>query len=163
LLLERVAGSITCHCTPRNRNTTEFAMSEDDGPKNDRFYVTLRVYHDDLDADHISRVLGLVPTHIHRRDQPYREGGRLLAPTGAWFFGSKDALDSSEFEDHITWLLDRLDGKGEAIRRLRNEGYEVEVSCYWLHVDLNRNLILSPSIMRRLVELDLTIWVDTYC
>jgi hypothetical protein len=137
-------------------------MNENDEPEDDRIYVTLRVYHDDLDADHVGRLLGLSPTHLHRKDHPYRRGGRLLAPTGAWFFGSKDAIHSNDFEDHIRWLLDRLEGKGEAIGRLRSDGYQAEVSCYWLHLD-DRNFIIRPAIIRRLVELDLTVWIDVYC
>jgi hypothetical protein len=138
-------------------------MSERDDRADDRVYVTLRVYRDHLDADHVGALLGLTPTATHRRGHPYREGGKLLASTGAWFFGSKDFVVSRHFEDHIGWLFDRLRGKEEAIGRLRSDGYQVEVSCYWLHVESDRNLILTPAIMKQLVELDLTIWVDTYC
>lgn len=137
-------------------------MPTSDEPKDNRVYVTLRVYHDDLDADHVGRLLGLEPTLLHRRGHPIREGGRRIAQTSKWFFTSKGCVASKDFEDHIEWLLDRLVGKDEAVRRLRGEGYTLEVSCYWLHAELGSILTLRPPVMKRLVELDLSIWIDAY-
>jgi hypothetical protein len=136
-------------------------MSQDEnGPSEDRVFATLRVYRDDLDPDIVSDLLGKPPDRVQRKDRPYLPGGTHVAPTGAWFFSSK-ALESKDLEDHVNWILDQFEPKHDAIHQLQVEGYEVEVSCYWLSVE-GRVLLLSPAIMRRLSELELPLWVDIY-
>ncbi len=138
-------------------------MSESDEVREDRVYVTLCIYHDDLDPEEVGRLLGSSPTGLRRKGHPAREGGRFLARTGAWFLESEAAVGSNSFEEHIQWLLDRLEGKDEEIVRLRSQGYKVEVSCFWQHVQLGPVLMLSPAVMKRLAELELLIWIDAYC
>ena len=130
-------------------------------PEVDRVYCSLRVYRDDLDPNLVSEFLSNRPDRVHQKDQPYLKGGKLLAPTGAWFFFTLDRFESQMHEDHINWLLDQFDGKHDALRQLQAEGYEIEVSCYWLSVE-GRVLQLSPATMRRLSELNLVIWFDIY-
>lgn len=129
-----------------------------------RTHAGLRIYHDQLDPDRVTGMLGIEPTRTQVKGQvEIRPSGReFTPPIGGWFLSTKGVVDSRDVRRHLDWILDRLVGRDEALQRLRAEGCRMDVFCYWLSAEGHGGPMLSPSIMRRLAELDLTIGFDIY-
>src|SRR3990172_13078367 len=126
--------------------------SVDDYPTCLETYATLRIYHEHLDPDSLSRRLGLAPTESQVRGQLLNPGGRvpLIAPLGGWFLSTKSALESRDSQLHISWLLDRLGGQDEVLGQLRKEGYRMDISVSWLSAHGHGGPTLSPLLMSRM-------------
>jgi hypothetical protein len=108
------------------------------------------------------RTLNLVPTYQQTKGQPLGRKSLPFAPLGGWFFGTEGIVESKVVEEHIGWILDRLDNKHEVISQLQREGCRVEISCYWASACGNGGPFLSATLLRRLAEFNIGIWFDFY-
>jgi len=128
-------------------------------------YATLLIYHDDLDPERITGLLGIEPSHTQVRGRVLTKpsGKTFTPPIGGWFLSTQGAITSRDVRRHLDWILKRLVGKDETLRHLQEEGHRTEVFCYWLFSAAgNGGPTLSPAIMRRLGELGLEIGFDIY-
>ena len=137
---------------------------DDDYPTCSKAYAGLRIYHDDLDPDRVTGLLGIEPSQTQVRGQVLtRSTGRpFTPPIGGWFLSTKGVIVSKDIRRHVDWILDRLAGKDQVLRSLQAEGNRMDVFCYWLSASGHGGPILSPAIMRRLGELELEIGFDIY-
>src|SRR5215475_15081411 len=78
----------------------------------DRFKVTLRIYGEDLDPDHISTLLGCVPTKSERKGVPASgpSGNARVPKRGRWSLSidSRECSPTADLEDGVKSLLARL-------------------------------------------------------
>ena len=127
-------------------------------------YVTLRIYPGTIEPDEVSRALGLIPTGQQMKDQPYpskRLPDRKYKLHG-WFLSSEGEVESTDSQVHLDWLLQKLNGRDEALERLRLSGAETDVACFWMSANGNGGPTLSPERAGQLARLGLTLWFDIY-
>jgi len=135
-------------------------MYDDDYPSCKATYATLRIYHEELEPDVISDLLGLTPSGSQKKGQVL--GPRRLAPVGAWFLSSKSQVSSKDVRRHVHWIISQLGGKEPQFWRLQDEGYVTDISCFWLSASGHGGPELDPELMQRLAFLRLPIGFDVY-
>jgi Domain of unknown function (DUF4279) len=137
---------------------------DDDYPTCLKTYAGLRIYHDDLDPERISSLMGIAPcqTQVRGQVQTTSIGKEFIPPIGGWFLSTEGITASRDVRRHVAWILDRLAGKDEILRSLQTEGCRIDMFCYWLSADGHGGPIVSPAIMRRLGELELEVGFDIY-
>lgn len=123
-------------------------------------FATLRLFHEDLDPDRVSRLLGVQPTKGHRRDD-LRPGGASPYRTGMWSLSTED-LGSLDIREHLDHLLDVAEPRADALAQLRLAGTRQDVFCYWATTDGQGGPALDPEQMGRLANLGLAISFDCY-
>ena len=127
-----------------------------------RTYGTLCIYHDDLDPEAVSSELGLLPTEAQVKGVSPRPGSRPPARVGAWFLSSQRMLASRDVRRHIDWLLELLEPRADALKRLQKAGCKTVVSCYWQSAFGHGGPMLTAANMLRMANLGLEIWFDIY-
>ncbi len=137
---------------------------DDDYPTCRGTYAGLRIYHDDLDPDRITGLLGIEPsdTQVKGRVITTQYGRKFKPPIGGWFLSSKGIVESRDVRRHVDWILDRLESKDDALKGLQADGHRMDISCFWFSASGHGGPTLSPAIMKRLGELEIEIWFDIY-
>ena len=135
-------------------------MYDDDYPTCKATYATLRIYHDELDPDTVSSRLRLTPSNSQAKGQVMR--GNRVAPVGGCFLSSKDQVISKDVRRHIAWILNKLADTEDHLLELQNEGYETDISCFWLSASGHGGPELDPDLMKRLSSIRLPICFDVY-
>jgi len=125
-------------------------------------YATLCIYHDDLNPDAITKALGLEPSSSHRRGDVRNPKRPIPHRTGAWLLSTEGAVTSRDVRFHIDWLLERLQSKQTALSRLKTDGYQLVISCYWLSARGHGGPMIDPEAMRSIGELGLQLSFDVY-
>jgi hypothetical protein len=103
-------------------------------------YVTLRVFGKDLDFDRITKGLGIMPEHVHRK-------GERLTPTAkpfesdTWQMRATVAKDR-ELKEHVLWMQSTLSAKTTYLRRLAGK-YSVDLYCSY-HSNGGQGLVTVP-------------------
>jgi hypothetical protein len=138
----------------------QLSMYDDDYPTCKATYATLRIYRDELEPDIVSSRLGLTPSQSQTKGQVL--GRNRFAPVGGWFLSSKNQVTSKDVRRHIAWILDKMAGREVQLLELQNEGYETDISCYWLSASGHGGPELDPDLMQRLASLRLPIDFDVY-
>jgi hypothetical protein len=121
--------------------------------------VGLCVYGgDDLDPDEITRLLGVAPTHAHRKGEPARPRCPP-ASIGGWFLSEEWASENPE--ELTRRLLDRLPADPVCWAELGSR-FRVEVS-YGISLEAwNRGFTLSAATVARLAALGAEVGFDIY-
>jgi hypothetical protein len=138
---------------------------DDEYPTCLKTHAGLRIYHDDLDPERITGLLGIEPSKTQVKGRGHTRSNGMEsrpAPIGGWFLSSDGVIYSRDVRRHVDWVLDKLLGKDEVLTRLQEDGYRMDIFCYWLSASGHGGPILSPAIMRRLGELELEIGFDIY-
>jgi hypothetical protein len=126
-------------------------------------FASLRFYGDALEPEEISRRLALEPTdRACRGDQATSPSGKIrTAPTGRWILETQGQVDSTDLEQHVAWLLDRLEVTGIVPTTLPGVS-QADVFCYWVSATGNGGPEFSPQTLARLARLQLTLGFDIY-
>jgi hypothetical protein len=130
----------------------------------DRFRITLRIFGEQLDPDHISALLGCAPTTAERTGVPISSGRGTRIPTkGRWSLTveSKDCYEDLDVEDGIKALLERLPSDNELWASLTSM-YTVDVFCGIFVASSNRGFGVSSEASRLLSDRHLDIGFDLY-
>lgn len=137
---------------------------DDDYPTCLKTYAGLRIYHEELDPERITGLLGIQPSKTQVKGRPFTppKGKEFIPPIGGWFLSTKGLLDSRDVRRHVDWILDKLTGKDETLKKLQAEGNRMDIFCFWLSADGHGGPMLSPAIMRRLGALEIPIGFDIY-
>jgi hypothetical protein len=136
-------------------------MYNDDYPTCEETYATLRIYHDDLNPDDVSSRLRLVPSDSQKKGQILQ--AQREAPVGAWFLSSQDHVPSRDVGRHIVWIIDQLSGREAMLKALQDEGYQIDLFCFWASANGHGGPELTHEIMQRLSSLKLNLGFDVYC
>ena len=126
-----------------------------------RTYAIVLIIREDLNPEAVTEQLRIVPTVTVLKDQS-RRGSRFKATTGLWQLSSREQVESRDVRRHIVWLLDGLRGRECEFQRLRAEGYQTVMSCYWLSAQGQGGPMLGPLLMRRLSDFGMELWFDIY-
>ena len=123
-------------------------------------YVGLCIYSRDMSPEIIGRILELESTREFVRDpkhkyQPQRQHN-------FWSLSTKDLTESKSQDDHLREIFSRLEGKDEALARLRDAGCDMCLSVYW-ETDGQGGPSLSSGVIEKLALYGLEIWWDIYC
>ena len=122
-------------------------------------YATLRIYHQDLDPDSVSALLGLQPTRSFARTQT---ASGYRSKHGAWFLSTEEYATSRDVRRHVDWILAQLEGKHNVLHTMQQSGYRMDIFCYWVSKSGHGGPMLSPSTMRQLADANLPIGFDVY-
>ena len=136
-------------------------MYRDDYPTCEETYASLRIYGDHLKPDEISLRLGLVPSDSQQKGDLTQL--KKSASVGGWFMSSQGHVESRDVQRHILWILDQLIDREALLKALQDEGYEMDVFCFWASAHGHGGPELSPEIMQRLSSMSLKIGFDVYC
>jgi len=120
----------------------------------DYTHAGFRVISDNLDLDDVAKVLGIAPTRTHSPREPSEGYG--------WFLSTEGILDSLDLRDHLDWILMHVSGKREAIKRLQERGYQVDIGVKWDSKYGHDGPTLSPENLIGLGKLGLEVWFDIY-
>jgi len=115
----------------------------------DRFSVTLRIYGEELDPEHVSALLGCAPTDAERKGVPIvaPSGKARIPKRGRWSLSvqSKDCTESDDVEDAVRMLLARLPSD-PAVWASLTSAYAVDVFCGLFLASTNRGFSISPEV-----------------
>ena len=136
----------------------------DDYPTCDKTYATLHIFRDNLDPKELTNLLRLEPTHCQRKGDPYptKNNPDKKYVIGGWFLSSEGKVDSNDSQKYLRWVLDQIAPQSTAFLRLHQEGYRIEISCYWSSRNGHGGPTLSPGIMAELSRLGIELWFDVY-
>lgn len=127
--------------------------------------ASFRLFHSELDPEHVTDVFGISPTRSHRRgDQRTGKSGRVYSPytTGAWILSSEDEIRSLDANDHIVWVLGKLSHCTSAVHRYREDGYDADIVCAWFAASDNTCPTLTAETIRELAPFRINCWFDVY-
>jgi hypothetical protein len=126
-------------------------------------FASLRLFGDGLIPDEVSRLLRLAPTEAAPKGfKTLAPSGKTrVAPTGRWILETEGKVSSTDLEQHVAWLLDRLEASG--VVPLDIPGVtRADVSCYWLSATGNGGPEFSAELLGRLSRLCLALNLDIY-
>ncbi|MHB8859931.1 MAG: DUF4279 domain-containing protein [Thermoleophilia bacterium] len=129
-----------------------------------RTYATLRVFHENLDPDEISKILGISYTRAYRKGDPHSKANpeTVKRHYGAWLLDSKHHVNSRDSRRHIDWLLDQLEERSEAIHYLFSEGCKIDFFCFWESAHGHGGPTISPNQSTRLGKMNIDLMFDVY-
>jgi len=120
------------------------------------------VLNEQLDHQEISDLLGLEPTKSTTAGEiTSKSSGRKRKYSG-WFLESTGQVESKDARDHFAWILDRIAGKGSALKELASRGYLVDMCCRWDSACGQGGPSMDPQQMIQLGELGIELWFDIY-
>lgn len=130
----------------------------------DRFKITLRIFGEQLDPDHISVLLGCLPTTAERAGILISsEEGARIPRRSRWSLTveSRDLGQDDDVEDGIKVLLGRLPSDPATWTSITTQ-YKADLFCGVFLASSNRGFVLSSELSRLLADRNLDIGFDIY-
>jgi hypothetical protein len=130
----------------------------------DRKHASFRVTGADLSPGRITAATGLTPDIAYRRGDA-RPNGTIAQRRGQWSIDSSPPLDKhgNHLEDHLRWLLGRLEPNAAAIRRICEEdGLVSDFYCGYFMGQANSGFEISPEILAGIASLGAILGLDIY-
>lgn len=126
-----------------------------------RTYATFLLRAKDLDPDHVTHVVGTLPTFAHKRGEP-RSRSRTWRQ-GFWEICTKDNIASKNLVVHIEWLLSQLEGSSQQLLEVIKEYQsDAEIRCYWESEAGYGGLDFSSQLIKRIASLNLDLLISIY-
>lgn len=125
------------------------------------FRVSLRIYGADLDPEAITRLMGLRPTHSHRRGDARPSGLPTPYSQGVWHLQS-DIGSQASLEEHLEWVISRLAEREAVLREISLLGLEVDLFVGVLADDSNVGFSVSPKPLAEFARLGVALDFDVY-
>lgn len=131
---------------------------------NPETHATFRITGDALRPDRVTELLGISPSFARAKGDVYGPPARpIRSRTGIWALESEAAINSTELEDHLAYLIAKLaPAASEPLTRLIAEGSKVDVLCFWMSATGQGGPVLSPRILARVAELGAELSFDFY-
>jgi uncharacterized protein DUF4279 len=146
---------------PRNLPRGEYLVV---GGGRARNKASFRLIGDRIDPDAVTRATGLTPSRSHKHGELMPSGDRVWR-RGVWSLDSEDAAfdRGTELEDHLSWLLDRLEPHADALHQLMAErGLKADFLCGCFIEGFQAGLELSAETLMRIGRLQASIGLDIY-
>ncbi len=125
-----------------------------------RVWATLRLGGENLDPDEVTERLGITPTYAHRRGQVHNKRGDVWRE-GQWSLTSENQHVPCDLEDHIAWVLDRIEPVREQFLEICIGDVSADMFCFLECYGMGGPQ-LSPTLMKRMARLDLPLGLDIY-
>lgn len=138
-----------------------------------RTFATFVLTGRDLEPQAVTHGTGLRPTHLHLRGEVPSSGAPPFRH-GQWQLSSRSVVESDDLEDHLSWLLDRLE---PVVDRLpphvpRDEAFDSKTSppgvvvakffCYWASDAVGGGPRLNPHTLERIGRMNAALELDVY-
>lgn len=140
-------------------------FSLDDNPNCAETYATFRLAGDRLIAAEVTRRLGLEPEFAAEKGDARSEGGgrNVTQRTGVWSITSRGELETTSVEQHVLFLLSRLEPVSEALREVvERQALEANFFCYWVSATGHGGPDLTPETLRRIADVGAGLGFDFY-
>ncbi|HZX03117.1 DUF4279 domain-containing protein [Kribbella sp.] len=126
-------------------------------------YAGLRIFkYDGSPATDLTARLGIQPTKSHDAGDLISPGSPNRRPHSLWSLSTKDAVSGS-LQEHLTWLLDRVEPIEHVLHALSEEGCELDWFCF---VSLDESgqggVSFDLELLRRLAALPIHLELDLY-
>ena len=132
------------------------------GGEIDSSAVSLRFFGEDLEPDHITEVLGCLPSSKHRQGEVIgRKRYRRVASSGCWILALENNPQPT-LEEKINRLLDLTRADIPTWIRLTSQ-YQTDMFCGVFLDAMNRGFGLSSQTLGRLAERNIAVEFDIYC
>lgn len=136
---------------------------------NDVFDASFRIIGENLDTDEISSLLGIKPDYSHKKGDANNrksKSGKVIVgsphKTGIWSINSK-LPETSSLEEHLKFLLEKLEPVGHVIKKLSDEGYRVDFYCgYFVRHGYQGGFNINPHIMERMGKMGIHLAISTF-
>lgn len=89
-------------------------------------------------------------------------GEPATSTDGGWFLESREFISSRDLRRHLNWILDFAEPESSLLDRLRSEGWEFVVLCFWRSAFGHGGPVLDATTLRRLSKLALDLQFDLY-
>jgi hypothetical protein len=137
--------------------------AKDDYPTCAETYATLRLYHREQSAGHVTAALNIEPCETQKIGDTYEARSVIRTKKlNGWFLCTKKSVASFDAEKHLSYLLDRLENKANELRSLIEQGWRADIACMWDSEYGHGGPALSPELMTRLARLGIELWFDIY-
>src|SRR4051794_28795862 len=107
-------------------------------------HATLRIY--DVDPDVVGVLLPMGPFADRVQKLKRRDGARV----DGWLLPSKGSVASSDLEEHLNWIVERMKAHPAELRQLRDQGGRIDVFCYLFSMRGHGGPTLSAELLRAL-------------
>ena len=123
-------------------------------------FVTLRI-RGEFDPSAVSRSLQLTPSGMWAAGDAIGPSGRTRTFSG-WFLETRDAVRSIEIDEHLQWILERIEPRSHVIAELRRQNIDVDLDCFWSSIGMSGGPWIPPSAMARMGRLGLPLVISFY-
>ena len=130
--------------------------------------ASLYAYHVSTPPAQVTEILGIEPTTYVLKGEgrwSSEKGWRPEKRPSSWQVWGLDSRASVKSRDSLRptdWLLEQLEGKDNALTSLWLSGWTFKIWVFWHSEGGHGGPRLTPSTMRRLAELNLSIEFDVY-
>ncbi|MGI8549914.1 MAG: DUF4279 domain-containing protein [Dehalococcoidia bacterium] len=128
----------------------------------DESVVSFRLFGDDLEPDLVTAKLALTPSSANAKGTPFGGRSRGHYQTGVWLLDSQLPKEA-ELNDHLQWLLDRLEPRIEEITEMRNMGYGTDFYCSLFMFREQAGIELTPEILSGIAALGAVLGLSMNC
>lgn len=116
----------------------------------------------DVDPTRVGEMLGLQPDpEGHRKGDPVEIDGQTFPrEEGFAYFTSTPAIArTASLEEHIGWLLDKLESCRPALHAWQERGWDIRLIMITATDQRSGGIHISPTTLRRMADLHLTaVW-----
>src|SRR5687768_8907580 len=96
-------------------------------------YSTRRISSDTISPDEITKLLQIQPTNRFQKGDSNSQG-KLKRKTNGWFYSTEKLSPSKDTRRHMDLILNALDGREEAVKKLHLDGCKIDITTYWVSV-----------------------------
>lgn len=125
-----------------------------------RTWAAVRVWSRDLDSSKVTEQLHLEPSWSYRRGDQKANGA--LRRYGYWEMSSQSSVTSTNLEEHLLWLLDKLEPRKTEFLALVSQRIQTDIFCFWGSKHGYGGPKFSPDVMGRMAALQLSLNLDVY-
>ena len=133
---------------------------DDNYPTCAETFSTLRIFSDDLKPEEITEILGIEATRSFLNGDVHALE-KLKRKTNGWFYSTEKLSPSKDTRRHIDLILLALEGKSEAVEKLRLKGCKFDITSYWVSRGQGGPSLL-PQQLLKLGTIGIEVWWDIY-
>ena len=129
-----------------------------------REHASLRIWPRERGAGtaaHVTQMLAVEPTKSHEAGDARSQRDSRTLGNAMWQLHS-DLPWERPLSDHLEQLCSAMQGHREALRRLTQDGYAMDVFCFVELENGQGGVLISPELLRKLGDLSLELDLDIY-
>jgi hypothetical protein len=127
-----------------------------------RPYVKFILQGEPVDPDLITEALGVSPARRFKKGDTYGKKGNKWT-IGFWSISSRDMVESSDLENHIVWILERLEPvKDKLTYFVLQEGVDASIKIVFNLFVHEWDGHVSANLMKRITDLNAHFKISIY-
>ncbi|MGH2409604.1 MAG: DUF4279 domain-containing protein [Chloroflexota bacterium] len=129
--------------------------------------AALRIRGSELSIAEVTRELGVAPSLAQTQWEmrPRNHGVPVLCPwpSDVWGLDSRPGVESQDVEEHIEWLLDRIEpSKTSFLRIVAKPEVNADLFVLWISATGQGGPRVEPDVLARLGAFNLALEMDVY-